>query len=205
MPLVFHALPISGNCLKVRLLLSMLEVPFEERTVTPQVGGTRTPEFLAINPLGHVPVIEDTAEDGRRIVIRDSQAILVYLARRHDADGTWYPLDAVAAGQVQQWLSFAANEMWHGPALARAFFRFGRELDIAATQTAARRVLGLIDDHLAGRDWLECGHPTVADLAVFPYAGLAHEGQVDLAPYRRLRAWVDRVKALPGYVGIEGL
>jgi len=106
---------------------------------------------------------------------------------------------------VQQWLSFAANEMWHGPSKARAVFRFDRDWDLEQVQGDSHWVLRILDDHLKDRDWLECGRPTIADLAVFPYTGLVHEGKVDVAGYPRVVAWLARIKSLPGYVSIEGL
>ena len=195
-----HAHPLSGNSHKVRLLLGALALPYEEMAVDIPAGAHRAEAFLRLNPLGQVPVLEDG-----EITLRDSQAILAYLARRYDPSAAWLPEDAAGLGRVQQWLSFAANEIHHGANLARLHFLLGVPVDLAATQQRAHNALALLDRHLEGREWLELGRPTVADLACFPYAALAPEGQVPLDPYPHLRAWIGRVKALPGYVAMPGL
>lgn len=195
-----HVHALSGNSYKVRLLLGALALPCEEVAVDIPAGAHRSASFLHLNPLGQVPVLEDG-----EITLRDSQAILAYLARRYDPSGAWLPEDAAGLGRVQQWLSFAANEIHHGANLARLHFLLGVPVDLAVAQQRARDALALLDRHLEGRNWLELGRPTVADLACFPYAALAPEGQVPLDPYPYLRAWIERVKTLPGYVAMPGL
>ncbi len=103
----------SGNCHKVRMMLSILGLDYDQVPVDLKAGAQRRPEFLALNPLGKIPVLED--ED---LVIRDSQAILVYLAGKHGSPD-WWPEDAPGQGQIMQWLAFSVNEMFHGPAIAR--------------------------------------------------------------------------------------
>jgi len=198
MRLYAHAL--SGNSHKVRLLLGALALSYEEVAVNIPAGAHRAEAFLHLNPLGQVPVLEDGS-----LALRDSQAILAYLARRYDPSGGWLPDDAEDLGRVQQWLSFAANEMHHGPNLARLHFLLGVPVDLPAVQAKARDALAHLDARLDRRKWLELDRPTVADLACFPYAALAPEGQVPLDPYPHLRAWIGRVKALPGYVSMPGL
>ncbi len=195
-----HVHALSGNSHKVRLLLGALALPYEEIAVDIPAGAHRAEAFLHLNPLGQVPVLEDGG-----LILRDSQAILAYLARRYDLSGTWLPDDAEGLGRVQQWLSFAANEIHHGANLARLHFLLSVPLDLAAVQAKARDALAQLDARLDGRDWLELDRPTVADLACFPYAALAPEGRVPLDPYPHLQAWIGRVKALPGYVTMPGL
>lgn len=198
MRLYTHAL--SGNSHKVRLLLGALGLSYEEIAVDIPAGAHRAEAFLHLNPLGQVPVLEDGS-----LILRDSQAILAYLARRYDPTSAWLPDDAEGVGRVQQWLSFAANEIHHGANLARLHFLLGVPVDLPAVQAKARDALAQLDARLDERDWLELDRPTVADLACFPYAALAPEGRVLLDPYPHVRAWIGRVKALPGYVPMPGL
>ncbi|MAG97616.1 MAG: glutathione S-transferase family protein [Alphaproteobacteria bacterium] len=194
-----YGTPVSGNCYKVRLMLSLLGRDFEIEPVSLPEGEHKTAEFLALNPLGQIPVLDD---DG--LVLRDSQAILVYLGAKY-GDGEWWPVAAGEQGEVMQWLSFAANEMWAGPAYARAMLRFGRPGDLAVRQDQARQALGQLEGRLAAEDWLVLGRPTVADIACYPYAGLVEEAKVSLEPYPAVRAWCARIEALSGYAGMPGL
>jgi len=193
-----HAL--SGNTHKVRLLLSILGLAYEEVGVDIPAGAHKAPAYLAVNPLGQVPLLAD--EDGT--AVRDSQAILIYLAARYGGTA-WWPADPRGQGWVAQWLSFAANEMQHGPNLARLHHLLGVPVDLPVVQARAREALGQLDRHLDGRAWLELDGPTIADLACFPYAALAPEGGVPLDPYPHVRAWSGRVRALPGFVPMPGL
>ena len=192
--------PLSGNTHRVRLLLSMLALPCEEHVVDMMGGEHRKPEFLRINPLGLVPVLVDEGN-----VIRDSHAILVYLARRYQGGERWLPAEPLGHAQVMQWLSFSANEIQNGPNLARLHFLAGVPVDLPAVQEKARQAIKVVDERLAGREWLELDRPTIADLACFPYIGLAEEGKVSLAPFGNASAWCQRIKKLPGYVAMPGL
>ncbi|MNW12135.1 Disulfide-bond oxidoreductase YfcG [compost metagenome] len=78
-------------------------------------------------------------------------------------------------------------------------------LDLAKLQAGANRVFGIMDAHLAGREFLELGHPTIADIACFPYTALAGEGGIDLAPYPNVLAWIERMKRLPGFISMPGI
>ncbi len=191
--------PVSGNCHKIRMLLSMLRLEHEIVPISLSDNEQKTPAHLARNPRGTVPVLADGAA-----VIYDSQAILVYLARKYGGED-WLPTDPVGLATVTQWLTFAVNEIWNGPAIARACLRFNRDVDLARAQAAGRDALALMDGHLAKRDWLALDRPTIADIACYPYAALAGEGEISLAPYGALGAWFKRVEALPGYLGMPGL
>ena len=190
---------LSGNCHKVRLLLSILGRDYETVPVDLLAREQKTPEFLALNPLGKVPVLDDGGQ-----VIWDSQAILVYLAGKYGGDA-WWPGDPRSQGEIMQWLALAANEMWHGPAMARAIIKFKRDADLEVAQANARDVLGILEGRLGDHDWLALDRPTIADMACYPYAGLVWEGGVTLDPYPAVIAWLERVEALPGYAGMEGL
>ncbi len=195
----FYDAPASGNCHKVRMLLSMLEIEHEAVPISLPDLEQKTPAHLARNPLGTVPVLEDGGT-----VIYDSQAILVYLGGKYGGEA-WLPIDPAGLATVTQWLSFAVNEIWNGPAIARACLRFNRDADLGRAQAAGQTALALMDEHLAKHDWLALDRPTIADIACYPYAALAGEGEISLAPFGALKAWFKRIEALPGYVAMPGL
>lgn len=197
--LKLYDVPLSGNCHKVRMALAMMQVPHEVVPVDFMAGQHKSEAFLEINPLGQVPAIVDGSA-----VLRDSQAILVYLARRYGGED-WLPRDAADAARIAQWLSFAANEVAHGPAAARLCCLFDQRDGLARAQQTGAAALGALEAHLDGQDWLECGRLTIADLAVYPYVALAPEGEIVLAGYPNVRAWIARIEALQGYVGMPGL
>jgi glutathione S-transferase len=194
---------LSGNCHKVRMLLSMLALEYETVPISLPDLEQKAAAHLARNPLGTVPVLEDG-----ETVIYDSQAILVYLARRYGGENSgeqWLPGDAAGLAKVTQWLSFATNEIWNGPALARAVLLFKRDVNLAQAQASARNTFTIMDDWLDKHDWLTLGRPTIADIACYPYSALAEAGEISLAPYGALNAWIKRIEALPGYVSMPGL
>ena len=191
--------PVSGNCHKVRLFLSLLNLDYKTQSVNLLKGEQKTPEYLTMNPLGKVPVIDD---DGT--VIWDSQAILVYLAKKY-GDTDWYPDDAEGMGAVQKWLSFAANEMWAGPAIARAIVKFKRDANPETAVKNSIAALRVLDSWLSDEEWLACDRPTIADIAVYPYAAMVWEGNVDMSLYDAVNEWIRRIEALPGYLGMENM
>jgi glutathione S-transferase len=186
-----HGVPLSGHVHKVEVFLRLLGLPFDY--VEAPAPARQTDAFAALNPLRQIPVLEDGD-----LVLADSNAILVYLARRYDPDGPWLPEDAVEAAKVQRWLSVSAGEIKYGPANARAVHLFGLKTDLADAHAVAKRLLGFMDAELGGRDWLAGSRPTLADVACYPYLACAPEGGVDLEPYANVRAWLARFEALPG-------
>ncbi len=189
-----HRFRMSGHCHRVELFLSLLGLPVEIVDVPP--GGQKTTAFLAMNPFGQVPVIED---DGA--VLADSNAILVYLAIRHDPARRWYPADARGAADVQRWLSVAAGPLFAGPAVARLVGLFDARHDLARAQLVAAGVLGVMEAHLAAGGPFFVGEaPTIADIALYSYTAHAPEGHVSLEPYPQIRSWLDRIEALPGFI-----
>jgi glutathione S-transferase len=182
----------SGHTHRVRLLLDMLRLPY--RFVPTSGDERRSPAFLALNPLGQIPVLRDGAT-----ALADSNAILVYLALRYDPDRRWLPADPVVAAQVQRWLSIAAGEIRFGPATARAIAQWSTPGDPAQAAAISRRLLGFMEGHLNEREWLAAAHPTIADLACHPYLAHAPEGGVALRGFPGVRAWIDRVCALPHF------
>lgn len=188
---------LSGNCHKVRLLMSMLGLEAERRFTDVVNHAHIGIGFERLNPLLEIPVLEDGPE-----IVSDSQAILVYLARKYGPD--WFPLDAPAAAQVTRWLAFAAFPIATSLQPARLFHLIGEKHDIEVLNARCARVLGVLDGHLADRAWL-VGEPTIADLACFPYVALCGDARLSLDPTPNVKAWVERVKALPGYVAMPGI
>jgi glutathione S-transferase len=195
-PIRLHSHPLSGHVHRVELFLSLLGLPFEKVHVDLLTAEHKSPAFLALNPFGQLPVIEDGEQ-----VIADSNAILVYLAMTYDASRQWLPRDAVGAARVQRWLSVAAGQLAYGPAVARVAVVFGRPVE-QAPRDAAARLFRLIEDQLATQDFIAAAHPTIAGLALYAYTAHAPEGGVSLAPYPRLRGWLARIEALPRFVGL---
>jgi glutathione S-transferase len=193
--IVLYRNPLSGHAHRVELFCSLLKLPVRLVDVNLRGGEQKKPEFLAKNPFGQVPVIEDGD-----VTVADSNAILVYLAGRYDKSGTWYPRDPLAAARVQQWLSVAAGQLVSGPATARAVKVFGFPLDHARAVTVAGQLFGVLDEALAKQPYLTGQTPTIADVAIYTYTVLAPEGELSLEPYGNIRAWLARIEALPGFV-----
>lgn len=191
---------ISGNVYKVRLLLSLLKIDYEYIRVDLLKGEHKTPEYLKLNPFGQVPVLIDDERS-----ISDAQAILVYLARKY-GDQQWLPMDAESLSQVVRWLSTTAGEIRQGVEHARLFHLLGaKSVNIEVAHQKSAFILDQINRHLATREWLELGHPTIADIAAFPYIALAGDGKVSLEPYPHILAWIERIRQLPNFVAMKGI
>ncbi len=192
-PIRLHRFAKSGHSHRVELFASLAGIPFEPVDVDLAAGAHKRAPFLALNPAGQVPVIEDGA-----VVLADSNAILVYLARAYAPD--WFPAGALAEAEAQRFLSLAAGEIANGPAAARLVTVFGARLDAGRAQQIAAVAFGRLEAHLDGRDWLVAGRPTIADVAIYSYTAHAPEGGVSLDPYPRLRGLLARIEALPRFV-----
>ncbi|MBL8710933.1 MAG: glutathione S-transferase [Rhodospirillaceae bacterium] len=189
--------PLSGHAHRARLLLSLLRVPHDLVLVDLAAGAHKAPDFLKINPFGQVPVLDD---DG--IIVTDSVAILVYLAkklRRSD----WLPEEPLAAARVQKWLSVAAGEIAYGPAAARLVTIFGASFRPEEVVTRAHNILKQIDAELSGHPFIVGSAPTIADVALYSYIASAPEGNVDLSAYPHVGAWLARIEDLPGFVEFQ--
>ena len=183
--IILYGTRLSGHAHRVELLLRMLGLPHVYRDATAVVRAT--PAFLRLNPLGQIPVLEDGG-----LVLADSNAILVYLAKRYDPAGQWLPEAPEGAAAVQRWLSIAAGEVSYGPAAARAIalWNMRQEVGPVGAQATAGRLLAFMEGHLAApRLFLAAEHATVADLACYSYVAHAPEGQ-------------DRARPLPGPVRV---
>lgn len=189
----------SGNAYKVRLQLALLGLEYESVGVDVFAGEARTPEFLRLNPRAQIPVLDDAGT-----IIWDSQAILVYLARRY-GDESWLPAAPADMARVMQWLAFAGNEGLFGMARARAVRQFGRPWNYEECVALAQSGLNVLEGHLQSNDWLCAAHVTIADIACFAYTALLGEADLSLDDRPAVRTWLGRVQALPGYVDMPGI
>ena len=188
--------PRTGHAHRVELMLSLLKLPTELIFVDLAKGEHKQPAFLALNAFGQVPVIDDQG-----VVLADSNAILVYLAQQY-GNGRWLPADPVGAAKVQRWLSVVAGPIAFGPARARLITVFGAPYNAAEVIAYAHTVLKVIDHELANTPYLAGTEPTIADVAAYSYIAHAPEGNVSLDEYVNIRAWLARIEALPGFVGM---
>jgi glutathione S-transferase len=186
----------SCNCYKVRLLLAQLGLPYERVPIDIFDGDTLTDEYAAMNPARTTPVLE--TDDGR--FLPESNAILLYLAQ----ETPFLPEDPFELAEVARWLIYEQTDVV--PTMGGLRFRLlvGRltpdDPDAVRRKEGALDVLQLLDDHLATREFFVGGRYTIADIAIFGYAHLAHEAGIDLEPYENLRAWFERVQQQPGYI-----
>ncbi len=188
-----HSFPLSGHAHRVVLFANLAGIAHEVVNIDLADGEHKRAPFLALNPVGQVPVIEDGD-----IVIADSNAILVYLARQYAP--SYLPSDPALEAQVQKFLTLAAGELAFGPAAARLITVFKAPLDADFTQVVAAKVLGKLEAHLEGRIFLVGEAPTIADVAIYSYTAHAPEGNVDLTPYPNVRRWLNTVEGLKGFI-----
>jgi glutathione S-transferase len=186
--------PLSGHSHRAQLFASLVGTPHDLVEIDLKAGAHKRPEFLKLNPFGQVPVLEDGD-----IVVSDSNAILVYLAKKLGRTD-WLPEDARGAAAVQRWLSVAAGEVAHGPAAARLVTVFGSKHNPEDVIGRAHMLLAKLEHHLGNREWLVADHPTIADVAIYSYVARAPEGNVDLSGYSSVNAFLRRIEALPGFV-----
>lgn len=188
----------SGHGHRVRLFLQLLGL--EHRVVEAAADMRASAEFAALNPLRQIPVLQDGD-----VLLSDSNAILVYLAKTYDRSGTWLPEAPLEAAQVQRFLSLAAGEVRHGPCAARMTAQWNMPGDPVQQVQIAQRLLAFLEQHLAAQEWLAAGKPTIADLACYAYVAHAPEGGIALDAYPSVRAWIARVQSIPGFVGMDEL
>lgn len=173
----------------------MLELPHEKVLVDFAKAEHKSPAFLAKNPFGQLPVLEDGA-----LVLSESTAILRYLVRRYAEGSAWYPRDPARAAEVDRWLAIASGPLVNGAARARAIAIFERSDDPEPPRAIARDLFTKLDRHLEGRTWLAGDEATIADLAFWAYTAHAPEGGVSLAPHGNVRRWIEAVRSLPRFV-----
>ncbi|SFN83458.1 glutathione S-transferase [Bradyrhizobium sp. Rc3b] len=190
----------SGNAWKVRLLAGFLNKSLQRVTLSIDRGNLGDPEFLKRSPLGMVPTLE--LDDGR--TISESIAILQFLAH-----GTpWWPIAALDQAYVLMWLSFEQSQHMHPLAKLRLHLSLHRDRgvgdeDMVRFKDEAKRALHLLDDQLARQGssgWVATqAHPSIADVALYPYTRLASMGGIDLGAFQNLSPWLSRMESLPGY------
>jgi len=196
-PITVYGFSPSGNCHKVRLLLEQLGREYRWSEVRSDDGSTRTPEFLALNPNGKVPLIQ--LDDGRTLT--ESNAILFWLA-----EGTGYlPGDAWQRAQALRWMFF--EQYSHEPYIAVARFICGwtpldspRRAELDKCRERGHAALEVMEQHLSTQSWFSGPDYGIADIALFAYTDVAPHGGFDLSPYPAVRDWLARVRKTPGFV-----
>ncbi|MFI8480798.1 glutathione S-transferase family protein [Pseudomonas sp. NPDC078700] len=196
-PIKLYRHPLSGHAHRVELLLSLLNVPTELVFIDLANGEHKKPEFLAINPFGQVPVIDDNGT-----LISDSNSILVYLAQKYGS-GSWQFEDPLSAARTQRWLSVAAGQVAYGPAAARLITVFGAAFNAEEVINRSHVLLKLMETELDDSPFLLGTEPSIADVANYSYIAHAPEGNVSLQDYPNVRAWLERIEALPGFVPMQ--
>jgi glutathione S-transferase len=195
-PIRLYTTLLSGHGHRVKLFLTLLDLPFEVVELDMKAGENRKPEYLALNPFGQVPTVQDGD-----ITLFDSNAILVYLAKRY-GDASWLPEDPLGAAAVQRWLSLAAGQIAYGPCTARLVTVFGAPHDHETAKKLAVKLFDVLDGELAHKPFAAGNQVTIADIAAHTYIAHAPEGGVSLDPYPNIRAWLRRVEALPRFIAM---
>ena len=196
-PIRLHRFSLSGHSHRVELMLSLLKLNYQLVDVDLANGAHKKPAFLAMNPFGQVPVIEDG-----ETVVADSNAILVYLATQY-GDGSWLPQSPAAAAAVQRWLSVAAGELAYGPAKARFITLFKVPASTEEAVASAHNLFAIMEGELKERVYLTGSTPTIADIALYTYTAHAPEGNTSLESYPNIKHWLQRIEALPGFVAMK--
>ena len=189
---------LSGHCHKVRLFLSLLDIPFETINVNLPKGEHKTDFFLDLNSFGQVPVMQDGD-----LVIADSNAILVYLALKYDPLSVWLPVSPIVQARIQRWLSAAAGPLAFGVANLRAAKVFKRTADSRA-QELSDKLLSSMNFELSKSKFLCTDKkPTIADIAMYSYTAHSPEGGINLAQYENIVGWIKRIESLPHFLGMK--
>jgi len=189
---------LSGHCHKVRLFLSLLDIPFETINVNLPKGEHKTDFFLDLNSFGQVPVMQDGD-----LVIADSNAILVYLALKYDPLSVWLPVSPIVQARIQRWLSAAAGPLAFGVANLRAANVFKRTADSRA-QELSDKLLSSMNFELSKSKFL-CTDikPTIADIAMYSYTAHSPEGGINLSQYENIVGWIKRIESLPRFQAMK--
>ncbi|OGU21872.1 MAG: glutathione S-transferase [Hydrogenophilales bacterium RIFOXYD1_FULL_62_11] len=193
-PVKLYRYPLSGHSHRVELFLSLLDLPTELIDVDLAAGAQKAPSYLAMNPFGQVPVIQDG-----EVTLADSNAILVYLASKY-ADEHWLPREPARAAAVQRWLSVAAGLVAFGPAAARLITVFHAPFNADEVIGRANGLFAVMEKELQKSAFLVGEVPTIADIANYSYIAHAPEGNISLMPYPHLRSWLARIEGLPRFV-----
>jgi glutathione S-transferase len=190
---VLYGDPLSGNAYKTALILALTQTPYECRVVRLVEGENLSPEFLALNPLGKVPVLVHGD-----LVLRQSADTLRYVAECTEQFGAE---DWTEEARIGDWIGFSVDYISSGVARLRFLRRTGQDDPklMGYFQVSADRGLNIIETHLANNHWLACNRPTIADIAVYPGATFLPEAGYEFGDFPNLRAWMDRFEVLPGF------
>lgn len=198
---------LSGNCYKIRLMASLLNVSYETVAVDFHPGQAHKSEpMLVLNPAGTLPIL--TTDDGT--VFTETQAMLVWLAQQYDSDNTWWPAGKIRqTARVMQWLGFAA-QLTATVGELRLHSMLNKPIDVATVRAASIRTLRQLECHLSeqrikGIPCLTGDTPTVADIACFPYTALSPDAGIEHDEYPSIRRWLHAVRSLKGFVTIPGI
>lgn len=194
--IILYGSPLSGNTHKIRMALTFLDLPWEERLT--DAAARQSDAYRALTPMAQIPLFADGD-----FMLRDSQAILAYLAALHRA-GHWDGRTPEERGEIALWLSHAANEVANGPAALRLARKFGAPIAADHAAAVAARFLPVIDAHLESRDWLVGHRLTIADLAASPYLALMGDAGLDIARWPAIHDWTRRIAALPDFPAMPG-
>jgi glutathione S-transferase len=196
-----YSMQRSGNCYKVRLAFAKLGIPYRLVEVDILKGETRTPEFLAKNPSGHVPLLEVAP----RRYLAESNAILWYVA----GGSPLAPEDRVDRAEAMQWMFFEQHSLEPNLGSARFWLTMvkgGRELQQHALEDWMERgyqALGVMEKHLERHRFFAASRYTIADIALYAYTHVAHESDFDLTGFPAVRAWLKRVASQPGHITMD--
>ena len=189
----------SGNCYKVKLLMALLQIEHQWQAVDILAGDTKTPEFLAKNANGKIPLIE--LDDGR--LLAESNAILGYFA----ADTALMPSDKFQQAKVYEWLFF--EQYSHEPFIAVARFiqhylgmPAARQAEYESLQAGGNKALSIMEQQLTQTDFLVGNSLTIADISLYAYTHVAGQGGFDLTRYLHVQAWCQRIAQQPHYVAL---
>lgn len=196
-PRILHQLALSGHCHRVELFLSLLGLEYQLKSVDLANGQHKTAEFLQLNPLGQVPVLEDQGQ-----ILTDSNAILVYLAKTYAPGTHWYPDDIKSQTEIQKYLSLAAGLLANGAAAARLINVFNAPLNKASCLEKAHTLLALLEKVLQTQPWLVGQTISIADIAHYSYIAHAPEGDVELTHYPAVIAWLKAIENQTGFIAM---
>jgi len=198
-----YGFELSGNTYKVKLLLHLLNVEYQFISLDVKNKQHKTNDYLKLNPRGEFPALIDG-----KVVVWDSQAILVYLAQKYGSQlnvNHWYPLNAADMAHITQWLTVANGEIFNFLGKARSKIKFGYDCDLELAQTQGKAILEWVDKHLSKRTWLATNNASIADIACYPYIALCEEGNISLEGYPSIHSWFQQIQSLNGYIAMQGI
>jgi glutathione S-transferase len=191
-----HSFPLSGHSHRVQLFASVAGIAHEMIHVDLLTGEHKQAPFLALNPLGVVPVIEDGD-----VVVHDSISILVYLARKYAP--SFIPQDLQQEAEMHRFLAMSAGEISYGPGTARLINVFNSPADPVVAKATADKALTKLEQQLTGNDFLVANKISLADFAIYSYVAHAPEGDVSLEPYPNVRRWLANIEGLEGFIPMQ--